>query len=51
MKAQPVPCLIATAGTRHGPHPWSPIVADPRHDRVLHVLPDAVWCPGYDRPT
>lgn len=41
--ADPVPCRIDAP---HGPHRWAPLVADPEHDRVLHIGLATLDCPG-----
>lgn len=35
----------------HGPHQWAPLVADPSHERVLHVGLAMLACPGVTDPT
>jgi hypothetical protein len=30
----------------HGRHPWTPLVVDPENPRVLHLMNEAVTCPG-----
>lgn len=31
----------------HTEHEWFPIVGDPAHPRVLHMLGQSVTCPGF----
>jgi len=38
-----VPCLIKEW---HPSHVWTPLVADPENDHVLHLLGVSVRCPG-----
>lgn len=40
---EPVPCHIEAP---HPPHEWTPLIADPEHDRVLHLFGVTLPCPG-----
>ena len=34
----------------HGPHDWTPLVADPETPRVLHLFGEQVRCEGTGSP-